>query len=223
MGSTPATRTTFAGLAGAKLMKTAIPWILVAVLLAGGCYLFATARSKDAQLAALSGQSAELEKLRAENDQLKQSPDQSAELTRLRKENEELLSLRSQVNQMSEENKKLTAQIKTALAQSGQIQQQQQQSSSELQSLRSTAARLQQSQSQEHLSVCVNNLRIIQAAKQQWALEYKKPAISTPTAQDLAPYLPGNALPVCPDGGTYTINSVSVPPTCTIPNHVLTR
>jgi hypothetical protein len=82
---------------------------------------------------------------------------------------------------------------------------------------------LQQSRSQEHLTVCVNNLRVIQAAKQTWALENKKAPISVPTAQDLAPYLPGNAFPVCPDGGTYVINAVSVPPTCTIPNHVLPR
>lgn len=197
--------------------------MLVAVLLAGGCYLFATTRSKDAQLAALAGQSAELERLRAENEQLKQAPDQSAELTRLRKENEELLTLRNEVNQMRADNKKLSAQLQAALAQSGQVQQQVQQSTSELQSLRSQAARLQQSQSQEHLTVCVNNLRIIQAAKQQWALENKKPATSVPTAQDLAPYLPGNALPACPDGGIYAINSVTVPPTCTIPNHVLPR
>ena len=204
-------------------MKAAIPWILVAVLLAGGCYLFATGRSKDAQLAAFSAQSAEFQKLRDENDQLKQAPDQTAELTRLRKENEELLTLRNQVNQLRTENQKLSAQLKTTVAQNGQIQQQAQQSSSELQSLRSTATRLQQSQSQEHLTACINNLRIIQAAKQQWALENKKLPISVPTAEDLNPYLPGNTLPVCPDGGTYSINSVGVPPTCTIPNHVLPR
>ena len=99
---------------------------------------------------------------------------------------------------MGEENKKLNAQLKTALAQSGQIQQQVQQSSSELQSLRSQTAQLQQSRSQEHLAVCVNNLRLIQAAKQTWALENKKPPISVPTAPGPRPLSAGQRLPGLP-------------------------
>jgi hypothetical protein len=204
-------------------MKSALPWILAAVFLAAAGYLFSQNHSKDEQIAALSGQAADAEKLRAENEQLKQAPDQSAELARLRKDNEDTLQLRSDVNQLRDDNKKLTAQLKTALAQSGQVQQQQQQATSELQSLRSQTQRLQASQSQEHLSVCVNNLRIIQAAKQQWAMDKQKQPTSVPTPDDLAPYLPNNTMPVCPDGGTYTINSVIVPVTCTVPNHVLPR
>ena len=71
------------------------------------------------------------------------------------------------------------------------------------------------------LNACINNLRQIDAAKQQWALENDKPANAIPTAQDLLPYLQGGIFPVCPSGGTYTINAVAVPPTCSVPGHVL--
>jgi hypothetical protein len=68
---------------------------------------------------------------------------------------------------------------------------------------------------------CINNLRMIDSAKQQWALEMHKRNTDTPTAQDIAPYLPGGKLPACPEGGTYTIGAVGVKPTCSIPGHVL--
>ena len=70
-------------------------------------------------------------------------------------------------------------------------------------------------------NACINNLRIIDAAKQQWALENDKTADAIPPAQDLLPYFRGGIFPVCPSGGGYTINAVGVPPTCSIPGHVL--
>jgi hypothetical protein len=70
-------------------------------------------------------------------------------------------------------------------------------------------------------NTCINNLRQIDAAKQQWALENDKTADAIPSAQDLLPYLSNPVFPVCPSGGTYTINAVGVPPTCSVPGHVL--
>jgi hypothetical protein len=70
-------------------------------------------------------------------------------------------------------------------------------------------------------NACINNLRQIDAAKQQWALENDKTADAVPSAQDLLPYLSNLVFPVCPSGGTYTINAVGVPPTCSVPGHVL--
>jgi general secretion pathway protein G len=66
---------------------------------------------------------------------------------------------------------------------------------------------------------CVNNLRIFQAAKEQWALERGKTTNDVPTWDDVRPYLPdrwSNSIPVCPYGGTYTLGRVGVPPTCSI-------
>jgi competence protein ComGC len=70
-------------------------------------------------------------------------------------------------------------------------------------------------------NACVNNLRMIDAAKRQWALEKNKKDDDTPVEDDLLPYLPNQKLPKCPQGGTYTIGSLSEPPTCSIPGHVL--
>jgi hypothetical protein len=69
---------------------------------------------------------------------------------------------------------------------------------------------------------CINNLRIIDAAKEQYALEKglaDGDAIAEPGALEV--YLPGGALPTCPAGGKYSINAVGKPPTCSVPNHAL--
>ena len=72
------------------------------------------------------------------------------------------------------------------------------------------------------MNACINNLRMIDAAKQQWALENGKMPGDVPTAQDLKPYLGKNGVfPTCPAGGTYTIGAVSNAPTCSIPGHKL--
>ena len=189
--------------------------MLAAALLAGGC-------SKEAEQEKARLQS-ELAQVRSENEELKRKPDPTAELERLRKEHEELLQLRNEVSQMRDQNKKLGSDLQAALAQRGQAQQQQQQSTAELQTLRNQTLQMQTAQTQARISECMNNLRAIQAAKQQWAVDKQKPAISIPTPNDLAGYFPNGVVPVCPDGGTYAINSISVPPTCTVPNHVMPR
>jgi competence protein ComGC len=68
---------------------------------------------------------------------------------------------------------------------------------------------------------CVNNLRMIEAAKNEWALENNKKASDTPTQAEVAHYLKDSQFPVCPAGGIYTIGAVSNAPTCSIPKHKL--
>lgn len=70
-------------------------------------------------------------------------------------------------------------------------------------------------------NACINNLRQIDGAKQQWALEKGKPDTAVPTAADLAPYLSHNQMPTCPQGGVYTIGAVNKAPTCSVPGHQL--
>ena len=70
-------------------------------------------------------------------------------------------------------------------------------------------------------NACINNLRQIDAAKQQWALEKGKSATDVPTADDLKVYLMHSQFPHCPAGGTYTINAVGQPPECSMPGHRL--
>ena len=71
------------------------------------------------------------------------------------------------------------------------------------------------------MNACINNLRQIDAAKQEWALENNKKAADTPTQADLAHFLKNGQFPACPTSGTYTIGVVSNAPTCSIPKHKL--
>jgi hypothetical protein len=69
------------------------------------------------------------------------------------------------------------------------------------------------------MNACINNLRQIDGAKQQWALENKKEKTDTPTQSDITPYM--GHMPTCIAGGTYTINAVGEDPTCSVPTHRL--
>lgn len=76
------------------------------------------------------------------------------------------------------------------------------------------------------MNACINNLRQIDAAKQEWALENNQQSTNTPTQADLThlrnnQYFKNNQFPTCPAGGTYTIGSVGEAPTCSIPKHEL--
>jgi hypothetical protein len=76
-----------------------------------------------------------------------------------------------------------------------------------------------QTPEQQQASICLNNLRLIDGAKAQWALEKQKPAGALLTAADLAPYLKTPAPPTCPAGGVYTLNPVGIAAICNIPGH----
>jgi prepilin-type N-terminal cleavage/methylation domain-containing protein len=65
-------------------------------------------------------------------------------------------------------------------------------------------------------NACVNNLRQIDGAIQQWALENQKQGSATVANTDIQPYLKGNVMPNEPAGGSYTINIVNNPPTCSL-------
>jgi len=68
---------------------------------------------------------------------------------------------------------------------------------------------------------CINNLRQIDGAKQEWALENKENDTSSPATTDVQNYLKDNLFPHCPSSGTYSINAVNTDPTCSISGHVL--
>jgi prepilin-type N-terminal cleavage/methylation domain-containing protein len=62
---------------------------------------------------------------------------------------------------------------------------------------------------------CIANLKQIDGAVQQWALENKKSGTATVATSDILDYLKGSAIPNCPSAGTYATSSVSAAPTCT--------
>jgi hypothetical protein len=70
-------------------------------------------------------------------------------------------------------------------------------------------------------SACINNLRQIDGAKQQWALEKRKGTNDVPAAVDISPYLFHQEIPKCPLGGVYTLGPVAASPRCSIKGHEL--
>ena len=71
-------------------------------------------------------------------------------------------------------------------------------------------------------NACINNMRQIDGAKDQWALENGQPSTAVPDATDCAPYIKGG-FPTCPlEGQTYTPNVMTTSPTCSFGgDHVL--
>lgn len=70
-------------------------------------------------------------------------------------------------------------------------------------------------------NACLNNLRLIDSAKEQFALDNNKDADTVPDEDDLVKYLKNNLAPKCPAGGDYTMNSISTNPSCSVEGHVL--
>jgi prepilin-type N-terminal cleavage/methylation domain-containing protein len=80
-------------------------------------------------------------------------------------------------------------------------------------------------------NACINNMRQIDGAVNEWALETGQTTGAAVTMNDIMPYIKLNAnnqIPGCPAGGTYTIANVGTTPqvTCSLgstvtPPHVL--
>jgi len=70
-------------------------------------------------------------------------------------------------------------------------------------------------------NTCINNLRQIDAGKQQWGTENKQQDTSSPATADVQNYIKNNIFPSCPSSGTYTINTLTTDPTCSVSGHVL--
>jgi len=71
---------------------------------------------------------------------------------------------------------------------------------------------------------CVANLKQIESAKEQWAMENKMGADDEPSEDDLLGsggdgYM--KSFPECPSGGDYTIGAISEDPACSVDGHAL--
>lgn len=68
---------------------------------------------------------------------------------------------------------------------------------------------------------CINNLRQIMSAKEQWAFEYQQPPDATPDILDVSPYMKGDparcycpANPLKTFASSYDIGSLAEDPAC---------
>ena len=64
-------------------------------------------------------------------------------------------------------------------------------------------------------NACVNNLRQIDGAKDQWSIENNKVDTDTVTSDNVTDYIKGG-WPTCPANGSYGLTTVGVNPTCSV-------
>jgi prepilin-type N-terminal cleavage/methylation domain-containing protein len=79
-----------------------------------------------------------------------------------------------------------------------------------------------QARNQARKNTCINNLRLIDASKEQYALENNKDNACTPDSTDLTPYLKNGQWPQCSSATTDTysasIGAIGVKPQCAFGN-----
>ena len=77
-----------------------------------------------------------------------------------------------------------------------------------------------QARTTSQTNACINNLRQIDSAKEQWALEAGA-TDGDPLGAGWTIYIKGNAVPNCPASGAYTPGAVGTDPVCSVGTHVL--
>jgi len=71
-------------------------------------------------------------------------------------------------------------------------------------------------------NACINNLRQLEGAKAQYAIESKAASGAPVLPGDVSQYMPNGFESLkCPAGGSYTINTVGSEPTCSVAGHSL--
>ena len=194
-------------------------WVCLALMLVAEILLFRANHERDAARTDLRDAQQQLHQAQTELEELKNSSTgrQASENSGLRKQNEILTSkvsaLQKNVEQLQKESQQ-TAQHLTTARTALQLQQE------HLQQLQTEQ---QQTAQLANFNGCLNNLRQLDAAKQQWALENNKTTDAVPKTSDLLPYLKDGIMLVCPDGGNYILNAIGELPTCSIQGHRLTQ
>jgi prepilin-type N-terminal cleavage/methylation domain-containing protein len=67
---------------------------------------------------------------------------------------------------------------------------------------------------------CIDNLRLMSGAKDQWAVENYANNGDTCTEGDVTPFFK-RGFPKCPASGVYTVENVGTDPTCNIAGHTI--
>ena len=202
-------------------LKRWFAWLCLALMLVAEIFLFHANREKDAALTDLHAAQHELRQAQTELEEMKNSNAglQAAENSRLRKQNEiltnKLAAVQAGLAQAQSDYHLATQQLATARAALGLLQEHLEQLQGEKQRLAVAGATVIQQ------NACINHLREINDAKQQWAFEKNKSDDAVPTVKNLLPYLKDGVFPACPAGGSYSINAVGELPGCSLPGHVL--
>jgi hypothetical protein len=202
-------------------IKRWFAWLCLALMVVSEILLFAALRQKDAAQTEARAARVQMQQMQTELEELRLSNAglQATEISGLRKQNEiytnRLAQAQATIEQLRTEAAKTAENLTTAR----------------------TALELQQQHLQElqarnkivtdaglaiiHRNTCINFLRQIDGAKQQWALEKNQTDDAVPTVRNLLPYLKDGVFPACPDDGTYSMNAVDEFPGCSVPGHAL--
>jgi len=215
------------------------PWIIVvAVAAVAGGVVFkmnSTIESQRREIAKLG------EERKAIADAAEQAHNKQVLLARememVKKDAETLHKLRNEVSQLRTEQQQFQKAQGEIQQLKGALQQQQ----SQAQELRAQQAQLQAAamaaqkpgpgaapaavtqaaQAEALKNACIANLKQMDGATQQWALEKRMTANSAVNAEGILDYLKGRQFPICPAGGNYSVTTVKDAPRCTIPGHAL--
>jgi hypothetical protein len=208
--------------------------LLVAFFAAAGAagYFAVVKRDLESRVAVLEQQKREFEA--QQQAQVEAAAAAQGVEKQLQKGTEEAARLRGEVAQLRRENQKAQQEAQRAqqeLLQAAQFNANQTKAMDQLQQRLQEEGRQRLAGAvpqniqvgQRDASSCLQHLRMIEGAKQQWALE-NRIAIGSPVqANNLIPYLrkPEEIL-TCPDGGTYTLNNVGfLKAKCSVPGHAL--
>ena len=201
-------------------------WFVTACLaltLVAEFFLYRATHARDGTLADLRTAQVELRQAQDTVDELKNSNAglQASEILRLRKQNEFLTNQLADVQKSLAELKSEYEQTADHLVTARRALKLQQAHIAELESEKKSVvvagvAVLNQNR-------CINHLRDLDLAKQEWALDKNKSQNAIPLERELRPYLKKGIIPTCPGGGIYLINSVSEFPVCSLPGHGLTQ
>lgn len=202
-------------------LKRWFAWLCLALMLVAEIFLFRANHGKEVALTGLREAQQENRQLAGELAELKNSNAglQAAEISRLRKQNEiltnKLAGLQTAADRLQQESGQNAQHLTTART----ALQLQQEHLAQLQTENQQIAAAQAETLQRN--ACINNLRQIDAAKLQWALEKNRTTDAVPTVRDLLPYFRDGIFPVCPAGGIYSLNAVDEEPACSLPGHAL--
>lgn len=184
-------------------------------------FLYRAIHARDTALASLNTAQVQLKQSQDEVDQLKNSNVglQESEILRLRKLNEILTNRVVELEKSLGELKSEYEQTADHLVTARRALKLQQDHIADLEAEKSSVVVAGVSVLNQNR--CIANLRNLDLAKQEWALDKNKASDAIPTERELRPYLKGRVMPKCPAGGVYLVNSVSEFPVCSIPGHDL--
>jgi hypothetical protein len=204
-------------------LKRWFAWACLLLVVVAEVSLFRAYREKDALQTDLRATQTQMRLTQDELDVLRNSNAglQAAEILRLRRQNQiltnQVAQWRAELDQANSENQSNAQHLATARIalrlQQDHLEQLQNESRQVLDASVAIIAR----------KTCINNLRLIDDAKQQWAVDLAEPDNAVPTVKDLQPYFKDTGFPECPEGGTYSINAVNEVPTCSISGHALAQ